>query len=111
MTIEGDEVLGHHVGSEHRPRPWDDHRSDEELLAAWRSEADDDGRATTAIICRYRKSVREWLEAEGLTRHECEHVIGTVFLKAMDSDGDQPLADLLRGAAAEAVREYRGADG
>lgn len=109
MTIEGDVVLGQAGGAEGgKLRPWDDQRPDEVLLDAWRSEADDDGRAAAAILCRYRGAVSEWLEAGGLTAHQREQVIGDVFLEAMDSDSGLPLADLLRAVADKVAREYRG---
>jgi hypothetical protein len=82
----------------------DDGRPDEELLAAYRREVDDDGRAVNTIYTRYQARVRAWMEAEGVN-HPSEQQMGDVFLRAMNSgDSEATLADLL-AAEARAVAQ------
>lgn len=79
----------------------DDPRSDEELLQAYQSDADDNGEAWTAIYLRYRGMVRHRLEAEGLGPPEAEHRVGAVFIRVLNAEGEtRPLRQMLEEEAA-----------
>lgn len=82
--------------------------SDAEL---WRAYVDDDakgagdakaaGEAFILIYARYRDRMRSTMEAAGLSANEAEHRVGSVFMRALDTQDtrDMPLASRLEEAA------------
>jgi hypothetical protein len=63
--------------------------SDDELLARWLDEANDDaGAASVAVFIRYREAVRGELERLGLSPLDAVQQVGTVFHRAQEERAD-----------------------
>lgn len=83
----------------------DDDRSDEELLATYQGELDDDGRSLATIWHRHHRRVRTCLEAAGVVCPS-EDQVGAVFLRALNrQDVDGSLKERLTREAQELAQD------
>lgn len=104
----GNDLIGQGAAPISEEQRWDDPRPDVELLDAYRRD-DDNGQAFLAILYRYRRFVRERLEREGLQPEEAERSVGAVFIRALNSDRESPLSELLLAEAIQVARLGRAA--
>jgi hypothetical protein len=82
--------------------------SDEELRRRWiDEEAEDAGHVFIAIYTRYRRAVRDELEAGGLNTLDADERVGSVFLHAHERAlvQDQPLGEVLLMVAREVAQD------